>query len=324
MRAENRIHRAVLVAWFAAGVCALLPVGEARAQTSEAEHLSHHPDQAAAAAAAQPGASPASGAMPAAGGAPPMGPPGKSGGMMEGMSEMMKQMGKPPRKELYPSLMELPDLPPEKRAEVAQLAHERMKQGVALLSSGLEKLSGSTAVDDYSGMQEATAQMRQGLAQFESGLAAKRALAEGKVPRNVALQWFKREMSLASPVVGEEARGVLGLSSFHLLTMALLVAFTFAMLALYFFKMRRAAALFGRIEADAGSPPPGSSPPLGGAAGPSAPPGGKAPPSGGSPPPIATPGADSPAPPPADQAPTPAPDEKLLPPASPDKKEKEN
>ena len=52
--------------------------------------------------------------------------------------------------------------------------------------------------------------------------------------------------------------------------MILLVAFALAMVAMYFAKMRRAAALFGRIEADKASPPPGSAPPLVGSAGPSA------------------------------------------------------
>ena len=99
-----------------------------------------------------------------------------------GMGEMMKEMGKPPPKELYPLLMDVPDLPPEQRAEVKQLAHERMKAGAALLSSGLEKLADSTADDDYSAMQQATGHMRQGLAQFESGLAAHRALSEGRSP----------------------------------------------------------------------------------------------------------------------------------------------
>ena len=41
-------------------------------------------------------------------------------------------------------------------------------------------------------------------------------------------------------------------------------SFALAMVAMYFFKMRRAAALFGRIEADRKSPPPGSAPPLAG------------------------------------------------------------
>jgi len=49
------------------------------------------------------------------------------------------------------------------------------------------------------------------------------------------------------------------------------------MVAMYFFKMRRAAALFGRLEADKGSPPPGSSPPLAG----DKPPPDDKPPSGG-------------------------------------------
>ena len=94
-------------------------------------------------------------------------------------------------------------------------------------------------------------------------------------------------MNLASPVLGEERRSHLGLSFFHLLTMAMLIAFAFAMLAMYFFKMRRAAALFGRLESDGGSPPPGSAPPLGGTDGPPASPGEKASPEK-SPPPAST------------------------------------
>ena len=113
--------------------------------------------------------------------------------------------------------------------------------------------------------------MREAVARFESGLAARRALAEGKPPRQVALQWFKGEMNLQPPQ-GVEARSSRpGVSLFHLFTMILLVAFALAMVAMYFAKMRRAAALFGRIEADKGSPPPGSAPPLVGSAGPSAP-----------------------------------------------------
>ena len=253
--------------------------------------------------------------QPAVGGSPGpgrMGPPagvGSPDGMGGGMGEMMKEMGKPPPKELYPLLMDMSDQPPEQRAEVKQLAHERMKAGAALLSSGLEKLAESTADDDYSTMQEAAGQMRQGLAQFESGLAAHRALSEGKVTRNVALQWFKREMNLASPIRPDEPRAVLGVSPFHLFTMGLLIAFACAMVVMYFFKMRRAAALFGRLDPGSGPPPPGASPPLAGAPGRSAP---VSPPSGGKPPPSAAPTPGSPATPPAEKSPAPAP-----PPATP-------
>ncbi len=234
------------------------------------EHAEHHP--------APDGASPA----PTAAGNTAVPTPGTmggnqpagagEGGMGAMMAEMMKQMGIPPRKELYPSLMALPDeVTAEERAAIEQLAQERMKAGTALVSSGLEKLTVSTAGEDYAAMQQATVQIREGLAEFEAGIAARRILAEGKAPRNLALSWFKREMNLASPVPPEEPRTFLGVTLFHLFTMVLLTAFALAMVAMYFFKMRRAAALFGRVGPDDANPPPGSSPPLSGAAKPSVP-----------------------------------------------------
>lgn len=262
----------------------------ALAQIAPDEHAQHHPapgaspmtpvgNQASSAGTggmggSQPEAAPGGGMI----GSQPEAVPG--GGMGAGMAEMMKQMGTPPRKEIYPSLMALPDeVTPEARAGIEQLAHERMKAGTALLSSGLEKLSDSTSDEDYAAMQQATAQMREGLAELEAGIAARRVLFEGKAPRNLALDWFKREMNLASPVRPEEPLALFGIKPFHLFTIVLLVAFALAMVAMYFFKMRRAAALFGRPGPDTNPPPPGAAPPLAGASGPSAP---VAPPPGGS------------------------------------------
>lgn len=178
---------------------------------------------------------------------------------MEQMGEMMKNMGKPPPKQLYPSLMALPELTPEKRQQVEQQAGERMHTGTMLMGQALDTLNAATRSGDYTAMHEAMTRLREGAAQLESGIAARRALAEGRAPREVALAWFKRETSLVPPVVGEASHG---LSPLHLFTMVLLIAFAAAMLAMYFFKMRRAAALFGRIEPDKGSPPPGSAPEL--------------------------------------------------------------
>jgi len=229
-----------------------------RAQ-SPAEHASHHPGQAG-------GAAPTAGAMPAA-------TPGAGGGMgggMEGMEKMMEGMGKAPPKELYPTLMSLPELTLEQREQVRSQADERMRSGVALMSEGLDRLGAATENENYAAMQEATAQVREAVAQFESGLAARRALAEGKPPRQVALQWFKGEMNLQPPQGVERRGGLSGATLLHLFTMVLLIAFALAMLALYFFKMRRAAALFERLETDSGSPPPGSAPPLAGTAPPPA------------------------------------------------------
>src|SRR5262249_30055624 len=64
------------------------------------------------------------------------------------MMKMMREMKGGTPSELYPSLMSLPDLSPEKRDEVQRQAHERMKAGTALMSQGLERLS-NAAGDDY-------------------------------------------------------------------------------------------------------------------------------------------------------------------------------
>jgi hypothetical protein len=218
-----------------------------RAQSPD-EHASHHPPTAGT-MAATPGGTPASG-TPAAG-----------GGMMEQMGEMMKNMGKPPPKQLYPSLMALPELTPEKRQQIEQQAAERMHAGTMLMGQALDTLNAGTRSGDYAAMNEAMTRLREGAAQLESGIAARRALAEGRAPRDVALAWFKREMSLEPAVVAEASHG---LSPLHLFTMALLIVFAAAMLAMYFFKMRRAAALFGRTEPDKRAPPPGSAPELAG------------------------------------------------------------
>jgi ferredoxin-NADP reductase len=175
--------------------------------------------------------------------------------MMKMMQMMRKMKGGTPS-ELYPSLMSLPDLSPEKRDEVQRQAHERMKAGTALMSQGLERLS-NAAGDDYVAMQKGTEQMREGLALVESGLAARRALAEGKAPRDIALQWFRREMNLLPPPSPEADGGVFGLSWFHFFFMVILIGFAAAMIWMYFHKMRRAASLLQSLTGGA-APPQGA------------------------------------------------------------------
>src|SRR5262249_52140223 len=168
---------------------------------------------------------------------PPAGP--TSGGM----GDMMKGMGSPGTPPLFPSLMELPSVPPERLEALQRQAHERMKAGGARLSDGLHRLTRALPDNDYAAMQDATARMREGLEQFESGLAAHRGLAEDQPPRRVALEWFKRQMDLPIPAAPSDGGGPFGLSWFHAFIMAVLIAFAAAMIGMYFFKMRRAALL---------------------------------------------------------------------------------
>lgn len=214
-------------------------------QVSPEEHAKHHPGQAADAK-----------------GGPGMG--GEGGGMMGGgmggmMDGMMEKMGAPKPKDLYPSLMELPDLPMERRGELEQEAHGRMIAGTRLLSEGFDELSRSAAGDDFAAMQAATAKIREGLSDFESGLAAHRALREGKAPRNVALQWFKRELNIDDAVNTASSNALLwGMSPFHTSLMVVLILFAVAMIWMYFFKMRRAASLLEKLSTANTGPQAGS------------------------------------------------------------------
>lgn len=266
------------------------------AQASAAEHESHHPG-----APATPGSN---ASMPAARADAPVGTasapaqapaamPGPAGGMSGMMEGMQKMMGGDAgccdgaaRKELYPTLMGLPSLTPEKRAEVRRLSEERIYEGTLLLEGAQERLSSAIASGNHDAAALALQQSRDALGRVGSGVAVHRLLQEGVAPQNVAAQWFKGEMNLASPIALEESRKVLGVLPLHLFVMALLVAFAMAMVAMYFFRMRRTAALFGRIEPGTGAPPPGTSPPLGGAPSPPSPQAGGAPAS--APPPSAS------------------------------------
>ena len=284
------VIRRVLVDVAAALLLIALPAG---AQTAD-EHASHHP--AGATATATPGAAAAGTAGGPAAGTPMGMPPPQPGaaaapgmaapaapGMAGMMDDMMAPAGGAATTPIYPTLMTLPALTPEKRAEIEALASQQISEGMARVTNGLEALDRARQAGDNAAMQEAVGLVREGLDELGAGIAARRVLSEGRAPRNLALDWFKREMSLGSPIAREAPRALPGFAPFHLLSMVLLIVFALAMVAMYFFRMRRAAALFRRIEPGPAVPLPALSPP-----------------------PAATPSPTSPATPPASGAPPPA------------------
>ncbi len=277
------------------------PQGPASSVTPDAPasggggHLGHHPGGAVAGESDAPAMAP--GAPMATPATPPATPPstpgapiagGGMGDMMGGMMEMMGKMMAPAVASpggcmgagcgpgaggipIYPSLMTLPALTADKRAEIAALATQQINEGNSRIAAGTESLHRSTQAGDHAAMQQAVDQMHEGLDQLGAGIAARRVLSEGKSPRNLAHDCFKREMNLASPIAPGESHDSSDVKTFHLITMALLILFALAMVAMYFFRMRRAAALFGRLEGGSGRPPPGSAPPLAGVPGPPSP-----------------------------------------------------
>src|SRR3990167_6778706 len=212
------------------GAIALAFAWAAMAQTG-AGHASHHPSVATPGAASQA----ALGAREPLQmlGSPPTPSTGGKGGMGE-MGEIMREMGTPPTKELYPTLMELPDLPLEQRMEIQTRAHVRMEKGRQALADITAELTSAALREDYEVMQGLANRLREAIAQFDSGLAAHRAIAEGKAPRTIALTWFKREMNLSpSLTFSNQPHGLFGLSTFHYVTMAAVATFAILLVTMF-------------------------------------------------------------------------------------------
>ena len=204
---------------------------------SAEEHASHHPG-----AAAQP-----MGPEGAAKGGGMGG--GMGGGAGGGMGEMMKEMGAPKRKGFYPSLMTLPKLTSESRAQLESSAVERMKTGASIMNQALVDLTKAAEGNDYSQMKTASRNLAEGLAEFESGITTHEALAEGQSPQVIGLAWFKKNLALEdSRESVSNDRTFFGLNLFHLFVMALLTTFSLVMVGMYFFKMKRATELLSRLN----------------------------------------------------------------------------
>ncbi|MEL7293731.1 MAG: 2Fe-2S iron-sulfur cluster-binding protein [Pseudomonadota bacterium] len=228
-------------------VTGLLVTLSAHAQESDAEHRSHHPDVYGEQSQSEPGNT--KGGIPGKQANSGNGMGASMGaGMGKMMDGMMEKMGAPKPKDLYPSLMRLPELPEEKREEVLTKAVSRMQAGTAIMIQGFDALSRADARQDFMRMQSAVLEIEQGLSQYNSGLAAKRALTEGQAPRRVALEWFKREMNLLPTVSSHEPPRFLGMTPLHTGIMLVLIAFAVTMIWMYVFKMRRAGALMEKLR----------------------------------------------------------------------------
>ena len=184
---------------------------------------------------------------------------------------MGSMMGRPPPKQLYPQLMELPAMTPEARSGIEADARARINAGNAALVQAQDDYHRAMMTQDTAAMVAAASRQRIALGELESGTAALRALAAGKPPREIALTWFREQMNLAQPIGQvDEAGGPLGLSWFHFISMAVAALFAFSMLAFGFGRHRRSVALVNQLTktppaarsiAPAAPPVPRSSPP---------------------------------------------------------------
>jgi ferredoxin-NADP reductase len=200
-------------------------------------HSAHHP-------AAPGGAAPQSNSSTMSGGgtaAPPSSRP--SSGMMGEMGMMGR-----PRREFFPSLMEMPALSAEQRGNLESQARSRINSEIDGISTAEMELRHAVAAGDVAAAEGASARIRDSLNQVQSGVTVLRALNEGASPQQIAQTWFKAQMNLPLQPAAVSADGILGVSWFHVITMGLLAIFSAGLLAVHVARMRRANALVDRLS----------------------------------------------------------------------------
>lgn len=235
-------------------------IGAAMAQTDPGDHSAHHPGQPAGAVETQAPSGPSGAAA-----APPAMPGIASGAQATGgCGGMMGCMGGGPRP-FYASLLDMPALTPDARRFIEAEAERRIGWGSQAITAGQARLHHALAANDPAAVQQATAGVREGLLQLESGTSALRAIETGTPPRQLALAWFRNQLAVPATeplmVMGD---GPWGLSWYHLTTMAFLVAALVGALLIQYARMRRIGGLVERLTPAAPSAPPGPAPAVGG------------------------------------------------------------
>jgi ferredoxin-NADP reductase len=204
-------------------------------------HSAHHPASSGAGgdAAVQPkqpespGNSSSPGAMSSGSGA----------GMMGEMDGMMGR----PRKEFYPSLLDMPSLSVEQRRDLESQARGWINGEIDRVSEAEMDLRHAIAAGDVVEADRASGRIRDSLNGVQSGVTVLRSLGEGQHPQQIAQSWFKAQMNLQPQHDTPDSGEVLGISWFHVATMALLAAFSAGMMLVYVARMRRANTLVDRL-----------------------------------------------------------------------------
>ena len=152
----------------------------------------------------------------------------------------------------YSALMAMPTLTPEARQFIEDQAGKRLGSGSWAITTGQEQLHQSLLANDTAAMQRAITAVRVGVLEAESGAAALQAVNEGQQPRQIALTWFKAQMSAPATVgmsINEE--GPWGLSWLHLTAMSFLVAFLLGAILIHYARLRRIDGLVQRLTPSA-------------------------------------------------------------------------
>lgn len=238
-----RLNHILATALLGATLWAATP---AQAQGGDGGHDTHHPGSAASAApesASSRDESDPMARMPAPLDAPAASSAGGGAGSAPGCC------GGGADAPLYPSLINLAALTPAQRSAYEARARAGVTEGAARLQRGHEQLGLAVATGDLGASQRALAQLRADLGGLEGGLATYAMLAAPVPPRQVALDWFRRDMGLEqAPAVAPH--GLFGLTTFHYVAMLALAALAAMLLWMLRQRARRTQALVTRLGSE--------------------------------------------------------------------------
>lgn len=217
-------------------LCIAMLAAPAAAQEAD-EHAAHHPGAANASQATQP-VQPAA-PMPASKGPAMPGMDGMAGmsGMMDSMME--KMMGAPGGRSQDPffsQFLTVRAVDDKARADLARMAGERAHRGLMLINEGAAAAPFAASPAEQI---DAARKLREGIDLFMSGTAARRALAGGDMPADVAVTWFRDQLSIEMPVPDKHAIHAFGVSPAHLLLMLFLGLVSAGLLGLQLLRWRR-------------------------------------------------------------------------------------
>lgn len=204
--------------------------------TQSDQHSGHHPATGQAAAGANAPAPQTGSAM--------------SG--MGGMGEIMggEMEGERPAAPFFSRLIALPDLDSAQRHQLAREANDRVHRGLQLIEQGSGQARDTARSSDSA---EAVRAIREGLALYQSGIAAQEAL-NGSSPQTAAVDWFRDQTSVAALPHDDNQEALFGLSPGHLLLMSFLTLVSLVFLALQYLRWRRVRELAATASSSGAEP----------------------------------------------------------------------
>lgn len=157
---------------------------------------------------------------------------------------------------LFPALMQLDPEDAATRHQLMREADRRAHDGLMAIEQGTD-LAETAAPGQLPRIAE---QVREGAAVFESGVAARTALADPLGPQAGAISWYRSRMGL--PLVGIDGNHdqLLGFSPAHWLVMTVLTLASGLLLALQYLRARRVGELLAAFSPTA-QPQPQKNPP---------------------------------------------------------------